>query len=355
MTAWEIVLVARVPAAATSPTLTVVDRLVFEKLSYTHELNRPGSAMVGCPIRSLSSAVKTRLADLDSFPSEVWVYTDSILDWAGEIQTLAVQDQSVNLGCVGLLGYTWRMGVTSDLTYTATDQFTIVKNLVDHWQGLSYGHYGIDTSTVGTSGVTRDRTYLRNELHNIGQRLQELGAVSNGFDTRVDPTTRKLVLAYPQSGTDLSASLFFDARNIDSANIAISVAPDDLVSDVSATGSAATSGGTNTTLYSARSTAGVQSAYGRSWNSATFDGVSVQATLDGHADAYLAARSAFMLQPGVTIIPKTGADIHGFHVGDTCTYSFDAGLGLQTLTPRIAKLTVDVDEDGKKRFRIEFT
>lgn len=354
MTDWDPVLVSRVPASSGSPTLTVVDRLVVDTISYTAELNRPGSATLGCPIRSLSDTVKTRLADLAANPCEVWVYTDGVLDWAGEVNTLALQGQSLQIGCVGLLGYTYRMGVTSDLVYTATDQFTIAKNLVDHHQALTYGNYGIDTSTVGTSGVTRDRTYLRNELHNIGQRLAELGAVDNGFDIKVDPSTRKLVLSYPNSGTDLSASVFFDERNIESASIAVSVAPDDLVSDISATGTATTTGGADSTLYSAQATTSVRTAYGRSWVSQNFDGVSAQATLDGHANAYIAARSKQLLQPGVSIIPRVGADIGGFHVGDTATYSYDAGLGIQTLSLRMSKLTTEVNTNGEKRFRIEF-
>ncbi len=354
MTEFDPVLVARLPQSAASPTLTVVDRLVVDRLSYTEELNRPGTATLSCPIRSISSAVKQRLADLVANPCEVWIYTDTVLHWAGEVQALSVDGQSVQLNCVGLLGYTYRMGVTSDLTYSGVDQFTIAKGLVDHWQALSYGNYGIDTSTVGTSGVTRDRVYLRDELHNIGQRLAELGAVDSGFDTRVDPITRKLVLAYPVSGTDLSASVFFDERNIDSASIAVSVAPDDVVSDISATGTSTTTGAVNTTLYSAQNTAAVRSAFGRSWASKNFDGVSVQATLDGHANAYLAARSTQLLQPGVTVIPRIGADIRGFRAGDTVTYSYDAGLGVQTAALRLSKLTVDVDSSGKKRFQAEF-
>jgi hypothetical protein len=354
VTEFDPVLVSRVPQSATSPTLTVVDRLVVDTISYTQELNRPGTAALGCPIRSMSSAVKQRLADLAANPCEVWLYTDAVLDWAGEVQALSIQGQTVQLSCTGLLGYTFRMGVTSDLVYTATDQFTIAKNLVDHHQSQTYGNYGIDTSTVGTSGVTRDRTYLRNEMHNIGQRISELGAVDNGFDIRVDPLTRKLVLAYPVSGTDLSASVFFDERNIDSAQIVQSVAPGDLVSDISALGTATTSGGANSVLFSAQSTSAVRSAYGRSWVGQNFDGVSVQATLDGHANAYLGSRSKQLLQPGVTVIPRIGADIHGFHVGDTVAYSYDAGLGLQTLSLRLSKLIVDVDSSGKKRFRMEF-
>lgn len=355
MAVFEVVLVNRTPAVTGSPTLTVVNRLVVDNISYTEELNRPGVANLGCPVRSLTDDVKARLADLAAFPSEVWIYADSTLTWAGEIQTTQVQGQSLTLNCVGLLGYTFRMGVTSDLTYTATDQFTIAKGLVDHWQGQNYGHYGIDTSTVGTSGVTRDRVYLRNELHNIGQRLAELGAVSNGFDLSVNPSTRKLLLTNPQSGSDLSASIVLDERNIDDASIATSVSPDDLVSDVSATGSSTTTGGANATLYSARSTASVQSGYGRSWGSASFDGVSVQATLDGHTDAYKDARSKQLLMPGLTIIPRVGVDVGSFHVGDTVYYSYDAGLGLQSAALRVAKLTVSVESDGKQRMQVEFT
>lgn len=353
MAVFEVVLVNRTPAITGAPTLTVVNRLVVDTISYTEELNRPGTAVFSCPVQALTADVKARLVDLAANPSEVWVYADSTLAWAGEIQTLQIQGQSVTLNCVGLLGYTYRMGVIADLTYSATDQFTIAKGLVDQWQAQTYANYGIDTSTVGTSGVVRDRVYLRNELHNVGQRLAELGAVLDGFDIRVDPSTRKLVLTYPVSGTDLSASVFLDERNIDSASIAVSVAPSDLVSDVSATGTSTTTGGANTTLYSARATSSVQTSYGRSWDSATFDGVSVQATLDGHADAYLQARSQQLLQPGLTIVARVGSNVGDFHAGDTISYSYDAGLGLQTTTLRVAKLTVSTDSAGKQRLQVE--
>lgn len=354
MAIFEVVLVSRTPQSGAGPTLSIVNRLVTDTIAYSDELNRPGTATLGCPIQSLGSDVKARLVDLAANPSEIWIYADSTLVWAGELQTLSVSGQSVQLGCIGLLGYTYRMGLTSDLTYTATDQFTIAKGLVDHHQSQTYGNYGIDTSTVGTSGVTRDRTYLRNELHNIGQRLAELGAVSDGFDTRVDPVTRKLVLSYPQSNVDLTATVVLDRLNIDSALIAVSTAPGDLVSDVSASGTSTTTAGVNTTLFSARSTAGVRTAYGRSWAGINNDGVSVQATLDGHADAYLNARATQLLQPGLTVVPRAFPDVASFHPGDTVSYSFDAGLGLQSLTPRVAKITVDVDSSGKARMKIEF-
>jgi hypothetical protein len=351
---FEVVLVNRTPAVTGSPTLTVANRLVVDTISYTEELNRPGSASLSCPVAGLSSDVKARLVDMAALPSETWIYADSALVWAGEIQTLNIQGQTAQLGCVGLLGYLFRMGVVNDLTYTATDQFTITKGLVDQWQNLNYGNYGIDTSTIGTSGVTRDRTYLRNELHNVGQRVTELGAVIDGFDLKVDPSTRKFVLSSPTQGTDLSASVFVDQRNIDSASIAVSIAPDDLVSDVSATGSSTSPVGVNTTIYSARTTSSVQTAYGRSWAGLATNGISVSGTLDGAGDAYLGSRNTQLFQPGVTIIPLVGCNIGDFHVGDTINYSYDAGLGIQTSNRRVAKLTVSVDSGGKQRLLVEF-
>jgi hypothetical protein len=355
MADFETVLVARVPASSGPPTLVEVDRLVFDQLSYTDELNRPGSATLGCPISSLSDPVKERLSNLATFPCEVWVYRNSGIAWAGEIQTLSVEDQTVKLNCTGLLGYTWRMGVTTDLTFNDTDQFTIAASLVDHWQDLAYGNYGIDTSAVMTSGVLRDRVYLRDELHNIGQRLQELGAVINGFDMHVDPTTRQLVLSYPQRGIDLTQSVFLDRLNIDSASVALSVAPDDLVSDVAGTGTVEDSAGSNTKLYTMRENATVRAQYGRSWAGVNFDGVSNSTTLEGHTDAYKDVRDDEMFQPGVTLIPREGSDAGDFGPGDTVSYSYDAGIGVQSGTYRVAKVTVDIDRDGKQRLGVEFT
>lgn len=354
MAVFEVVLVNRAPAVTGSPTLTTLDRLIVETISYVEELNRPGTASLGVPIRSMSSTVQTQLADLAASASEVWIYADSSIVWAGEIQTLNIQGQTVELGCVGLLGYLFRMGIVADLTYSATDQFTIAKGMVDQWQNLNYGNYGIDTSTVGTSGVTRDRTYLRNELHNVGQRITELGNVSDGFDLKVDPSTRKLVLTNPQQGSDLSASVFLDERNIDSAQVSVSVAPGDLVSHVDATGTSMTSGGATSTLFSEQTTSALLSTYGRSWASANFDTVSVQGTLDNSANAFLAVRNKQMFQPGVTAFAGSNADVGGFHAGDTISYSYDAGLGRQTYSLRVGKLTASVDTSGKQRLQVEF-
>lgn len=354
MSTYEVALVARVPAAVGPPALTEVGRLVTSQLTYVNELNRPGTAVLGCPLRSLTDASTARLARLDLFPSEVWIHRGTERVWAGEVQTAAVRDQGVELNCSGLLGYTSRMGVTSSLTYEGVDQFTIARGLVDHWQDLAHGHYGIVTSGVGTSGVTRTRQYLRDELHNIGTRIVELAEVIDGFDLRVSPTTRALILSYPQRGTDLSGSVFFDTRNISSAAVMLSVAPEDLVTDLSATGTRQGIDGAGTVTYAARQNATLRATYGRSWAGQNFSNVTVTETVQGHGDAYLGARGGVMFQPGVTIVPRVGADVGDFGPGDTVSYAYDAGLGLQAGAYRVSKVTTSVASSGEERMGVEF-
>lgn len=360
MTAFETVLVARAPAVTGAPTLTVINRLVSDAVTYVDELNRPGSATLTCPIQSLASDVKSRLANLRATPSEVWIYADGVLSWAGDVQTLGIQGQVLTLNCVGLLGYTSRMGITADVTYSATDQFTIAAGLVNTWQAQTYAHYGIDTSTVGTSGVVRDRTYLKADLKDVGSALVDLSAVIDGFDMYVDPITRKLTLVYPQRGTDLSASTFIDSRNIDSqSSVSQSCAPGDVVSDVGLTSSTQSTSGAQGNLYSYQTNSTTQSTFGRCWASQSGSSVVNQTTLDGQGTAFLATRANQLLQPALTLIPNIGLGIYpgSVHPGDTVSYAYDAGLGIQSGTYRLSKVTVAVDPNGTDstpRMSLEF-
>lgn len=350
---YSVSLVSRVPKETGGPTLAEVDRLVFEELTYVDELNRPGSASLRCPVGTLSTAAKARLVDLASNPSEVWVFRDSDLVWAGGIDTVSVQDRNVQLECSGLLGYLWRMGLITDLVFQQIDQFSIVASLVNHHQSLLYGHYGIDTAFVGTSGVKLDRDWSRDELHGVGDLVTELAASKTGFDFHVDAGTRDLVLSHPRRGRDLTSTVVLDERNIDSASVSISVTPEDMITDLSATATWADSVGTNSTVYLARANTGLRSSFGRVWGSQTFS-VPQSEEMEDHADAYLEERDRPLFQPGVTIVPRVGSDTTDFGVGDTVQYSYDAGLGLQTGSYRVAKMSVQTQASGARRISVDF-
>ena len=347
---YEVVAVARTPQAAAAPTLVELGPLPWSTLAWTRELDRPDTIDLTVAADRIADDIKARLRDLAAAPLEARIYRGADIVAAGPIIGGRLTGPGeLSLVARGVLYYLRYMWVTADLTFTAVDQHLIAKALVDHWQNLEHGDYGIDTAAVGASGTLRDRTYVRDELVNIADAVEQLGEVAGGYDVDVDPATRALLLASPEQGVDRSATVFIDARNIADAAAGFSVAADDLASDVYTTG---TDGG-QTTRWSTTGDAALRGTWGRAGAAATFDGVKNQTTLDAHAAAVLAARSSAWLLPAPSLIPVADARVGDFDVGDTVSYSFDAGLGEQAGVYRIARMQVAVDEAGQETISVE--
>lgn len=123
-----------------------------------------------------------------------------------------------------------------NLDYTSTDQFSIARGLVSNAQAgwspyASAAELGIVVDN-NMSGVLRDRHYKLTEAASVGQRLQELANVDNGFEyfisTYLDETTqtrvRELVLSnslgmlngdfvYTYPGNILNYEITYDATD----------------------------------------------------------------------------------------------------------------------------------------------
>lgn len=121
----------------------------------------------------------------------VHVYRDADIWGTYIIWTMKVRSTSRGPVTVELQGATlesWfdKRIVDQDMTFTNTDQFDIARALVDNAQtGWSpfeaNANLGIEYNT-DDSGVLRDRQYFLTEGTSVGQRLQELSAVDNGFE-----------------------------------------------------------------------------------------------------------------------------------------------------------------------------
>jgi hypothetical protein len=349
---YELVAVARTPQESGPPTLTEVGPIVAPKITWLRDLSGNGSVAFSCQPDKLADDIKLRLRDPLSHPTEVVVYRDGVARMSGFVAGHQLQGegrQTLSVTCPGLLGYLAYMWVTSDLTFDQIDQTLIGKALVDHWQDQTWGDYGIDTSAITASGVLRDRTYVAREQHQIDRRLRELGAVDGGFDIDIDPATRELILAYPSLGSDLSATVILDGRNVTDPGVVMSVAPGDIASEAFGTGgdgqTAITSIAENTTL---------RETWGRAGVSKSFDGVTEQATLDDHTATMLNGRAAALLTPGPGLMPVADANVEDFDIGDTVTYEYDAGLGIQSGAFRVASRQVSIDEDGVETMAVSF-
>lgn len=348
MAEYEVVGVARVPASSGPPDLVELERIPAEGLSWERELNRPGTINVGVQVDAVPEPIRLRLRELSERPLEVWVRRDGAMVAAGPVTGWQIQQSTVTLTVPGLLAYLRYVLVASDLTFSGVDQHFIVRDLIDQWQTLPFGHYGLDTSAITASGVTRDRPYLRDEHHEVYRAVELLTAVRDGFDVDVDPESREVRLWHPEQGSDLSASVHLDRRNIGSVQVQASAAPQDVASEGFAVGTG------EDPVSSVASNTGVRATFGRAAVAESFDGVSQQSTIDEYAAELLESRGRMMLVPGPDLIPVGGADVGDFDKGDRVEYSFDAGLGLITGVYRTAKLRTSVDDVGREAMAVEF-
>jgi hypothetical protein len=79
------------------------------------------------------------------------------------------------------LSYLARRRLDTTQTFTAADQFQIVRDLVDEMQKNTYGDLGIQV-TAGSSGVTRTRTFEGAERWRFGDAVHDLATKNDGFE-----------------------------------------------------------------------------------------------------------------------------------------------------------------------------
>lgn len=349
--AYELVCVARVPQVAGPPLLFEVDPIDWVGLSFTDELSKPQTLSASCNLASLTDPVIQRIRDLSRLGTELWLYRNGVMVFAGPLLGWQVQGSTVTFNAGGLLSYLKWYWVMADLVFAGVDQNLIVKRLIDQWQELPYGHFGLDTTGITTSGVTRDATYLKKELHNVQQRVFELGLRQDGFDIEADPTTRDVRLWYPAQGVDRSEgedAIIFDDRNVTSGDVLCSSAPGDVASDVLGVGT-----GNDSAIMAEAGNEELRQSFGRAGWAQTFDGVSEQATLDSYTAGALDARDSTLLVPGPGVRTTADADLVAYGAGDTVGYQVHEELGV-TGAFRIRKRTVSVSKIGREQTSLEF-
>lgn len=347
---YELVMVARIPQTAGPPLLLEVDPIEWTGIGITEELSKPSQLAIGAKVSKLTEPVLQRLRAPAELATELRLYRSGKVMFAGPMLGWQVQSESITINAQGLLAYLKMMLVASDQVFAQVDQFTIAKTLIDQWQALDFGNFGIDTSGIGLSGVKRDATYLAKELHNVGQRVEELGKRINGFDINVDPATRKLELSYPLKGIDRSVGedqVVFDASNVTSTNVTCSVAPGDVASEAFGTGTG------DSTIFSTATNLVRRKQYGRTAIAGTFDGVSEQSTLDAYTSGMLDPRDEALLIPGPDTRVTPDADLSSYDVGDTVSYQLHDQLGLGGAF-RLRKRTVSVSQTGQESVSVAF-
>ena len=112
-----------------------------------------------------------------------------------------------------------------EVRFAQVDQFEIVADLVAHAQAVNGGDLGITVEWSSLSGVERDRSYEADKGKTVGESIEQLAAVENGFDwailtsgTPESPTIR-LQLFHPQRGRNTGYAFIFSHDGMGSSNV----------------------------------------------------------------------------------------------------------------------------------------
>ena len=350
---YDVMLVERVPQSGSGPNLNLIDEIIpKEKIGWSTELIGDGGfiTLAAAPDQQ-SQDVKDVLIDIAETACEIWLYRDSTLVQAGPIIGVQTQGPTIIILARALAYYLKYMFVTTDLTFTNIDDYVIGKGLIDHWQALTFGDFGIDTSTIGTSGFTRTIEYIAHEAPNVFQKLEALSEKQDGFEWHVDPFTRKMIFE-ARRGSDKSVDVILDNRAIASPNTHFSVAQGDYANHAIATG--ATVSGTTTRVGTKINTT-ARGKFGRAGLSIAVDEAETQATVDEYAQSLLDMSDHVHFIPAIgSAIPILGAGIEDFDVGDTIHWVYDYGLGKFRVDRDVYKRFVSVSKTGEETMTVEF-
>lgn len=332
-----------------------------EGIYWNRVLNMPGEHGCRAVPESLSDVVKDRLLHFDTKPCELWIFRGDWLVAAGPVIGYEPAGRgSVHLQAAGLAYYLAYMAVgpdTGTLSWTTPiDQAFMVQQLIDAWQGLAHGHFGLDTSAIAATGQTREGTFANDEPVLLIDLIRRISQRINGFDLDVDLTldggqpTRQVQIHYPRQGV-ARPNVSADARNIDEPSESMSVAENDIATEAWAFSPDHPSGGS---LVGISRNPTLRAQFGRVAVWGTYDGVIEQTTIDDHAADLRDSRDGAAVVMGASLIPVSGVGPFDFDVGDEIDYSFDAGLGLRTLTRRVTMKAVRADASGAESIQAAF-
>ncbi len=316
----------------------------WQNFSYWWELNRPG----GCRITFNIDDLKFTQNNLFPARHYVDIFRGDKKLWSGILSGVSgnIGDISgrLTLTFSGYLSLLEKMEVSpAGKIFTGIDQGTILWTLVDDFQKLPNGNYGIIQGNI-TTGINRDREY--SPFMNVYQAFQNMTQVINGCDLEI--TQGKILNVYAHQGRRLKAIVFEYGKNITGLKFNFSMK--DLVNQANAIGS----GEGIDLLYSVAHNMSSQEIYGLMQKSFSHSDVSVLNTLTEHAKKYVEEYPDPTQIYGCNVRDTVDTALKSYGVGDEVKLQIKKGyLDIDTYR-RIKKLSVSVDQNEKENIGVEF-
>jgi hypothetical protein len=202
-----------------------IAELPINDLSFGSVLNGAGELSGSLPLPSNDPVQAAALVDaVDPVRRQIIVERDGVVVWCGIVWVAAYDDtsQTVDVRAGETWSYYRKRIIGTRRKFVGVDQLDIVQTLLEDAHAVSGGDIGVTVGTE-TSGVDRDRTYETWEFKNLGEAVEQLAEVIDGFDFSIDAywtdagtLGKALRLWYPRKGRrfDETGHVFEVGRNI---------------------------------------------------------------------------------------------------------------------------------------------
>lgn len=395
-------------AIAGGAPLAVRDELPLGNVSIVDRLKGVGSLAASIPLRH-PKATSTNLDDENTL---IVAERDGVVVWAGPLLNtdLSVGAENISLQCEGVwnlirrrvirsnTGMTYGTSAAGEVRFSAVDQFRIVEDLIAHMNTVR-DDLGLTVAYDSLSGQTRDRTYEADKAKSLGEAIEQLSDVQNGFDWAVevggtvDDLTFTLRLSYPRRGRDtgyrldwyaplttttaVAAEALLDGDGnpiLDGDGLPITSGDESIIQRTSTSGSAnvlamglssssrdriarftAVGPGEGTTQLVAHAEASEAVSVlpliegGGSWQD-----VSNTSTLTGHAERHATLHGRRILVPSFTLDPAAEPELGSWIVGDIFDCSIDDGAAqLPDGQYRSIARTINLSDDGAETVDVD--
>lgn len=330
----------------------VAAELPVSGASFSRAINDTGGFSGTVPLSLVDQATGYELinaTDLDVRNTAVYVLRDGIVVWGGRLRgiQISVTDQRLNLAAKGFWDHFNKLKISEDFTYTDTEQFTIVEDLLDNAQ-TGQGDLGVTIvkhPSVG-SGILRDRTYLATDQKPTAEAIKQLSEVIHGFDFELTAGgvwgsfTKTLDVWYPRQGR--TTDIIWEAgTNINLLDYTID--GDNFANRVDEIGS-----GDGDLMLFGSASASELSAVPLQVTTELRKSVKESATLVEHAEATLAFAKNARRTMRVEVINQPDAPFGSYIPGDSVHVKAEYGYLQINDWWRIMSMTVKPDDSGSE-------
>jgi hypothetical protein len=193
----------------------ILAELSLTNVNFTQQLNSAGTFTGDLLLSGVNSAALNVLNS--TIPARCAVYVDrsGVLVFGGIIWQREYDSASQHLKITAreFESYFERRRITSTLSFTATDQLTIVQQLIQAAQSVPYGNIGVVVPSNTSGVIIGSQVYYGYELKTYFSAIADLAKNNNGFDFNIAVSydggknpVKTLNLGYPRLGNTYSAT-----------------------------------------------------------------------------------------------------------------------------------------------------